>query len=99
MLATIYVNAISGRLINSLSCSSHIGFLRKYVKHLKDIKFLREDLVFSIHSEEVIWRGTILAYLDWSACYTVDNRILNEYAKISSSDQEIYNSRTYYAPL
>lgn len=31
---------------------SHIGFLRKYVKHLKDIKFLREDLIFSIHSEE-----------------------------------------------
>ncbi|XAR65021.1 DNA-directed DNA polymerase [Bertholletia excelsa] len=31
---------------------SHIGFLRKYVKHLKDIKFLRDDLIFSIHSEE-----------------------------------------------
>ncbi|XP_028125240.1 DNA polymerase lambda [Camellia sinensis] len=31
---------------------SNIGFLRKYVKHLKDIKFLREDLIFSIHSEE-----------------------------------------------
>ncbi|GMP82925.1 hypothetical protein CsSME_00037029 [Camellia sinensis var. sinensis] len=31
---------------------SHIGFLRKYVEHLKDIKFLREDLIFSIHSEE-----------------------------------------------
>ncbi|XP_042049018.1 DNA polymerase lambda-like isoform X1 [Salvia splendens] len=31
---------------------SHIGFLTKYVKRLKDINFLREDLVFSIHSEE-----------------------------------------------
>ncbi|KAF3441409.1 hypothetical protein FNV43_RR15323 [Rhamnella rubrinervis] len=32
--------------------NSHKGFLPKYVKHLKDIKFLREDLVFSTHSEE-----------------------------------------------
>ncbi|THG08857.1 hypothetical protein TEA_017883 [Camellia sinensis var. sinensis] len=40
------------RLINLPSSSSNIGFLRKYVKHLKDIKFLREDLIFSIHSEE-----------------------------------------------
>ncbi|KAK9277293.1 hypothetical protein L1049_006833 [Liquidambar formosana] len=31
---------------------SHIGFLPRYVKHLKDMKFLREDLVFSTHSEE-----------------------------------------------
>ncbi|KAK1421684.1 hypothetical protein QVD17_24217 [Tagetes erecta] len=31
---------------------SHIGFLTKYVKHLKDMNFLREDLVFSIHSEQ-----------------------------------------------
>ncbi|XP_041015457.1 DNA polymerase lambda isoform X1 [Juglans microcarpa x Juglans regia] len=31
---------------------SHGGFLSKYVKHLKDMKFLREDLVFSTHSEE-----------------------------------------------
>ncbi|XP_047959735.1 DNA polymerase lambda [Salvia hispanica] len=31
---------------------SHIGFLTKYVERLKDINFLREDLVFSIHSEE-----------------------------------------------
>ncbi|XP_057774669.1 LOW QUALITY PROTEIN: DNA polymerase lambda [Salvia miltiorrhiza] len=31
---------------------SHIGFLPKFVKRLKDINFLREDLVFSIHSEE-----------------------------------------------
>ncbi|KAF8407955.1 hypothetical protein HHK36_007095 [Tetracentron sinense] len=31
---------------------SHKGFLPRYVKHLKDIKFLREDLIFSIHSEE-----------------------------------------------
>ncbi|XP_055962369.1 DNA polymerase lambda isoform X3 [Mercurialis annua] len=32
--------------------SSHKGFLSKFVKHLKDMKFLREDLVFSTHSEE-----------------------------------------------
>ncbi|XP_019055096.1 PREDICTED: DNA polymerase beta isoform X2 [Nelumbo nucifera] len=31
---------------------SHKGFLPKYVKHLKDMRFLREDLVFSTHSEE-----------------------------------------------
>ncbi|KAL6571763.1 hypothetical protein OROHE_002632 [Orobanche hederae] len=31
---------------------SHIGFLPKLVKRLKDINFLREDLVFSVHSEE-----------------------------------------------
>nr|XP_043618721.1 DNA polymerase lambda isoform X2 [Erigeron canadensis] len=31
---------------------SHIGFLPKYVNHLKDMNFLREDLVFSIHSEQ-----------------------------------------------
>lgn len=33
--------------------SSHKGFLKKYVKHLKDMGFLREDLIFSTHSEEV----------------------------------------------
>ncbi|XP_038892426.1 DNA polymerase lambda isoform X2 [Benincasa hispida] len=31
---------------------SHRGFLPKYIKHLKDMKFLREDLIFSTHSEE-----------------------------------------------
>ncbi|KAG8366201.1 hypothetical protein BUALT_Bualt17G0051900 [Buddleja alternifolia] len=31
---------------------SHIGFLSKFVKRLKDINFLREDLIFSVHSEE-----------------------------------------------
>ncbi|KAL2476569.1 DNA polymerase lambda (POLL) [Abeliophyllum distichum] len=31
---------------------SHIGFLPKFVKRLKDINFLREDLIFSVHSEE-----------------------------------------------
>ncbi|KAL5564864.1 hypothetical protein UlMin_028028 [Ulmus minor] len=31
---------------------SHKGFLPKFVQHLKDIKFLREDLIFSTHSEE-----------------------------------------------
>nr|XP_011463389.1 PREDICTED: DNA polymerase lambda-like isoform X2 [Fragaria vesca subsp. vesca] len=32
--------------------NSHKGFLPKYVKHLKDMKFLKEDLVFVTHSEE-----------------------------------------------
>nr|GLL31990.1 DNA polymerase lambda isoform X1 [Ipomoea trifida]GMD15116.1 DNA polymerase beta isoform X1 [Ipomoea batatas] len=31
---------------------SHIGFLPRFVKRLKEMKFLREDLIFSIHSEE-----------------------------------------------
>ncbi|XP_059448061.1 DNA polymerase lambda isoform X2 [Corylus avellana] len=31
---------------------SHSGFLSKYVKRLKDMKFLREDLIFSSHSKE-----------------------------------------------
>ncbi|XP_009624758.1 DNA polymerase lambda isoform X2 [Nicotiana tomentosiformis] len=31
---------------------SHIGFLPKFIKRLKDMKFLREDLVFSVHSTE-----------------------------------------------
>ncbi|XP_073306040.1 DNA polymerase lambda isoform X1 [Primulina huaijiensis] len=31
---------------------SHIGFLPKFVRRLKDINFLREDLVFSVHSDE-----------------------------------------------
>ncbi|KQK18807.1 DNA polymerase lambda [Brachypodium distachyon] len=31
---------------------SHVGFLPKFVQRLKDISFLREDLIFSIHSIE-----------------------------------------------
>ncbi|XP_022563983.1 DNA polymerase lambda isoform X1 [Brassica napus] len=31
---------------------SHKGFLTKFVKRLKEINFLREDLIFSTHSEE-----------------------------------------------
>ncbi|KAK6931103.1 DNA polymerase beta, palm domain [Dillenia turbinata] len=31
---------------------SHRGFLQKFVKWLKDMNFLREDLIFSTHSEE-----------------------------------------------
>ncbi|XP_027925214.1 DNA polymerase lambda isoform X1 [Vigna unguiculata] len=31
---------------------SHKGFLPEFVKHLKHMNFLREDLIFSIHSEE-----------------------------------------------
>lgn len=36
-----------------LGAYSHKGFLPRFVNHLKNMKFLREDLVFSIHSEEV----------------------------------------------
>ncbi|CAN0924081.1 DNA polymerase lambda [Linum grandiflorum] len=32
--------------------TSHKGFLSKFVKRLKDMEFLREDLVFSTHSEQ-----------------------------------------------
>ncbi|PKA57932.1 DNA polymerase lambda subunit [Apostasia shenzhenica] len=39
-------------IITHLDGESHKGFLSKYVQRLKDIKFLREDLVFSIHSTE-----------------------------------------------
>lgn len=31
---------------------SHKGFLAKYVKRLKELNFLREDLVFSTHSDK-----------------------------------------------
>ncbi|KAJ3700615.1 hypothetical protein LUZ61_004320 [Rhynchospora tenuis] len=31
---------------------SHVGFLPKFVQALKDINFLREDLIFSVHSIE-----------------------------------------------
>ncbi|KAM0822977.1 hypothetical protein ACQ4PT_071178 [Festuca glaucescens] len=31
---------------------SHVGFLPKFVQRLKDMSFLREDLIFSIHSIE-----------------------------------------------
>ncbi|KEH22317.1 putative DNA-directed DNA polymerase [Medicago truncatula] len=32
--------------------TSHKGFLPKFVKRLKDMSFLREDLIYSTHSEE-----------------------------------------------
>ena len=32
---------------------SHVGFLPKFVQWLKEINFLREDLIFSIHSVDV----------------------------------------------
>lgn len=41
-------------MIILLHACSHKGFLPKFVKRLKDMKFLREDLVFSVHSVEVI---------------------------------------------
>lgn len=55
-----------------LSCS-HKGFLTKFIKHLKDMNFLREDLVFSTHSEEVLLTfflfSSVLLYL---ACFLLN---------------------------
>ncbi|VFQ59442.1 unnamed protein product [Cuscuta campestris] len=31
---------------------SHIGFLPRYLRHLKEMRFLREDLALSVHSED-----------------------------------------------
>lgn len=54
------------------SCS-HKGFLTKFIKHLKDMNFLREDLVFSTHSEEVLLTfflfSSVLLYL---ACFLLN---------------------------
>ncbi|KAF7123739.1 hypothetical protein RHSIM_Rhsim12G0124400 [Rhododendron simsii] len=65
---------------------SHIGFLRKYVKHLKDIKFLREDLVFSIHSEE----GTDAGVDTYFGLYTYPGRELRHRIDFKVYPRDIY---------
>lgn len=53
LLLAIAITIFEGSVNLILACS-HKGFLPKFVKRLKDMNFLREDLVFSTHSEEVI---------------------------------------------
>ncbi|XP_058192903.1 DNA polymerase lambda isoform X5 [Rhododendron vialii] len=65
---------------------SHIGFLRKYVKHLKDIKFLREDLIFSIHSEE----GTDAGVDTYFGLYTYPGRELRHRIDFKVYPRDIY---------
>lgn len=47
---------------------SHRGFLPRYVKHLKNMKFLREDLIFSTHSEEVLTLILVFAHILLENC-------------------------------
>lgn len=52
LFVCLYFNGTVYALLKPFLSSSHEGFLLRYVQYLKDIKFLREDLVFSIHSTE-----------------------------------------------
>lgn len=63
ILMTTSFQICTWNVITSLHSFSHIGFLPKFVKRLKDMKFLREDLVFSVHSTEVI------TYFQFSTCH------------------------------
>ncbi|PRQ41218.1 putative DNA-directed DNA polymerase [Rosa chinensis] len=65
---------------------SHRGFLPKYVKHLKDMKFLREDLVFSTHSEE----GTDSGVDTYFGLCTYPGRELRHRIDIKVYPREIY---------
>ncbi|XP_004298590.1 PREDICTED: DNA polymerase lambda-like [Fragaria vesca subsp. vesca] len=66
--------------------NSHKGFLPKYVKHLKDMKFLREDLVFSLHSEE----GTESGVDTYFGLCTYPGRELRHRIDIKVYPREIY---------
>ena len=52
LLSFCFVN--SSFHIRGITLYLHRDFLSKYVKRIKDMKFLREDLIFTTHSEEVI---------------------------------------------
>ncbi|KAI3770783.1 hypothetical protein L6452_01927 [Arctium lappa] len=65
---------------------SHIGFLPKYVNHLKDINFLREDLVFSIHSEQ----GTDLGVDTYFGLCTYPGRELRHRIDLKVYPKDIY---------
>lgn len=52
-----------GPFIVGFFLSSHVGFLPKFVQALKDINFLREDLIFSVHSIEVIYARFYFKFL------------------------------------
>ncbi|XP_030552040.1 DNA polymerase lambda isoform X2 [Rhodamnia argentea] len=59
---------------------SHRGFLKKYVKHLKDLGFLREDLVFSTDSEEGTDSGVdtyfgLCTYPGRELCHRIDFKV------------------------
>ncbi|XP_047317237.1 DNA polymerase lambda [Impatiens glandulifera] len=65
---------------------SHVGFLRKYVMLLKDMNFLREDLVFSIHSEE----GTDTGVDTYFGLCTYPGRELRHRIDLKVYPKEIY---------
>ncbi|KAL7584324.1 hypothetical protein Lser_V15G44760 [Lactuca serriola] len=65
---------------------SHVGFLPKYVNHLKDMKFLREDLVFSIHSEQ----GTDSGVDTYFGLCTYPGRELRHRIDLKVYPKEIY---------
>lgn len=52
-ICAIFFLMLRGSL-DLFTCCSHKGFLPKFVKRLKDMNFLREDLIFSTHSEKVM---------------------------------------------
>ncbi|KAK9054824.1 hypothetical protein SSX86_025903 [Deinandra increscens subsp. villosa] len=65
---------------------SHVGFLSKYVAHLKDMNFLREDLVFSIHSEQ----GTDSGVDTYFGLCTYPGRELRHRIDLKVYPKEIY---------
>ncbi|KAI4382574.1 hypothetical protein MLD38_008524 [Melastoma candidum] len=65
---------------------SHKGFLKKYVKHLKDMGFLREDLIFSTHSEE----GTDSGVDTYFGLCTYPGRELRHRIDLKVYPREIY---------
>lgn len=65
---------------------SHRGFLKKYVKHLKDMGFLREDLIFSTHSEE----GTDSGVDTYFGLCTYPGRELRHRIDLKVYPQDIY---------
>lgn len=65
---------------------SHKGFLSRYVQYLKDIKFLREDLVFSIHSTE----GTDSGVDTYFGLCTYPGRELRHRIDLKVYPREIY---------
>ncbi|XP_073130448.1 DNA polymerase lambda [Henckelia pumila] len=65
---------------------SHIGLLPKFVRRLKDINFLREDLVFSVHSEE----GTDSGVDTYFGLCTYPGRELRHRIDLKVFPREIY---------
>ncbi|KAK8522474.1 hypothetical protein V6N12_056182 [Hibiscus sabdariffa] len=65
---------------------SHKGFLQKFVKHLKEMKFLREDLIFSTHSEE----GTDSGVDTYFGLWTYPGRELRHRVDFKVYPRDIY---------